>query len=679
MKSRRFSRPSRWKMRLGILAALILFLFSAFSAFPTAWNTASAFVEEKTPLSLGRLTESEFRLGLDLQGGTHLVYEADMSSIPQADREDALQGVKDVIERRVNAFGVAEPLVQTTVEDGHYRVIIELAGVLDVSQAIALIGETPILEFKEENPEPQLEPTETQKSIVESANAIEREKAEEVLARAQTGEDFAALVNEFSISYADKQDGGDTGWTTDSGLYAEVISTISADQTGQVLPSVFETENGLEVLKLTEVNPEAKAMELSHILVCFDEKEVCPEGSPDRLGATLQTEKILDGLTVENFAERAQEFSDDPGTAAVGGSLGTILPGETIAAFEEAATALAVGGISGVIETEYGFHIIYKQSETTEPAYRFQRIVMKLTQFEDLDSYQSGLWLNTELSGKQLQKAQVVFDQNTNEPMISIDFNDEGKALFAEITDRNVGKPLAIFLDGEIITAPTVQESITGGQATISGSFTIPEARLLAQRLNAGALPVAINLLSQQTVGPTLGQVSLNQSLVAGLIGFAFVALFMVVYYRLPGLLAVKALIIYVAINLMLWKFLGVTITLAGIAGFILSMGIAVDANVLIFARLKEELNSGRDLLSAIDEAARRAWTSIRDGNMTTLIATAILFSFSTSFIKGFALTLAIGVLLSMFSAVVLTRLFLKFVAGWKWVKPGWLFGVKTR
>jgi len=248
-----------------------------------------------------------------------------------------------------------------------------------------------------------------------------------------------------------------------------------------------------------------------------------------------------------------------------------------------------------------------------------------------------------------------------------------------ELSAFHESRRLAIFLDGEIITAPTVQESITGGQATISGSFTIPEARLLAQRLNAGALPVAINLLSQQTVGPTLGQVSLNQSLVAGLIGFAFVALFMVVYYRLPGLLAVKALIIYVAINLMLWKFLGVTITLAGIAGFILSMGIAVDANVLIFARLKEELNSGRDLLSAIDEAARRAWTSIRDGNMTTLIATAILFSFSTSFIKGFALTLAIGVLLSMFSAVVLTRLFLKFVAGWKWVKPGWLFGVKTR
>jgi preprotein translocase subunit SecD len=222
-----------------------------------------------------------------------------------------------------------------------------------------------------------------------------------------------------------------------------------------------------------------------------------------------------------------------------------------------------------------------------------------------------------------------------------------------------------------------VQEAIYGGTASITGNFTLQESKLLVQRLNAGALPVPVALLNQQTVGPTLGQTSLDLSIKAALVGFAAVVLFMIAYYRFAGLIAVIALCIYAALNLALYKWLGVTMTLSGIAGFVLSMGMAVDANVLIFERMKEELRSGRDLNTAIDEGFRRAWTSIRDGNFTTLIASAVLFFLSTSSIKGFAITLSIGVLLSMLTAMTVTRFLLKWVAGWKFLQKTWLYGVR--
>lgn len=533
---------------MSVIGAALLFIISASIAFPQ--------------FSLGLLPASAFRLGLDLQGGTHLVYEADMGAIADADKEEALSGVKDVIERRVNAFGVAEPVVQTTIEDGHYRVIIELAGVLDVSDAIALIGETPILEFKEQNPNPLTEPDETQQSIIDAGNATTKQKLEEALTKAKAGETFDSLATEYGAFVDDR-----TVPLTDT-QYAAPIDDATTLKEGSLLMSWYELDNAYVLLSIT---------------------------SQDDTAQTIT----------------------------------------------------------------------------------FHQLVFRKVTFQDLTSYQESFWLNTQLSGKDLKNSQVAFDQKTNQPYILLSFNDQGSKLFEDITGRNVGQPVAIFLDGQVISAPRVNEKIIGGQAQISGSFTLPEAKLLAQRLNAGALPVPLELLSQQTVGPTLGQASLDQSLFAGLIGLALVALFMLLYYRLPGLLSVLALLVYVAFNLMLWKALDVTITLAGIAGFILSMGIAVDANVLIFARLKEELGSGRDLPTAIEEAIRRAWTSIRDGNMTTLIATAILFSFSTSFIKGFALTLAIGVLTSMFSAIVITRAFLRLVAGWRFIKTGWLFGVK--
>ncbi|OGZ71723.1 MAG: protein-export membrane protein SecD [Candidatus Staskawiczbacteria bacterium RIFCSPLOWO2_01_FULL_33_9] len=294
----------------------------------------------------------------------------------------------------------------------------------------------------------------------------------------------------------------------------------------------------------------------------------------------------------------------------------------------------------------------------------------------------------TELTGKYLSKVNVVFDQTTYKPQIEIVFNSEGEKLFENITERNIQKPIAIFLDGASIIdtsgdnkideqdlyAPIVQDKISGGRAVITGDMSTQKANEIARRLNSGALPVKIgNPISQQTVGPTLGAVSLQKSLEAGIYGLLAVVVFMMLIYRLPGLLASIALVIYVAITLSLFKFIPVTLSLAGIGGFILSIGMAVDANILIFARMKEEIKQGRGLSFATQEGFKRAWPSIRDSNFNSLIVCAILFIFSTSFIKGFALTLSIGILVSMFSAIFITRILLMVFIGKRLEKFKWL------
>jgi protein-export membrane protein SecD len=266
----------------------------------------------------------------------------------------------------------------------------------------------------------------------------------------------------------------------------------------------------------------------------------------------------------------------------------------------------------------------------------------------------------TLLTGKYLEKATPTFDNTTSQPQVSLKFNGEGAELFEEITERNIGKPLAIYIDGLPISAPTVQSAISGGEAVITGSFTIEDVRELARNLNAGALPVPITLISQQTIGPTLGAVSLEKSLMAGIWGLLAVMIFMIIFYRVPGFLASLSLAIYIILVLALFKIIPVTLTLAGIGGFILSVGMAVDANILIFSRMREELKSGQSFSVAVEEGFRRAWPSIRDGNLTTLIVAVILFGFGTSFVKGFAFTLTIGILMSMFSAIIITKNFLR-------------------
>lgn len=268
-------------------------------------------------------------------------------------------------------------------------------------------------------------------------------------------------------------------------------------------------------------------------------------------------------------------------------------------------------------------------------------------------------FIQTNLTGRYITGAQLTFNSNTQAPQVSISFNDDGANIFEQMTAKNVGKPLAIFLDGSLIEMPTVQEKISGGQAVITGRFTVNEAKTLVERFNAGALPAPITLISQQTISATLGSDSLKKAIIAGIIGTLIVMAFMLAYYRMLGIFAAVALLLYVFLTLGVFKVIPITLSLAGLAGFILTIGMAVDANILIFERIKEELKKGLSRTTAIEEGFRRAWPSIRDSNTSTIITAIILYFFTSSFVQGFALTLLIGVLVSMFSAITTTRLLL--------------------
>ncbi|HUW71832.1 MAG TPA: protein translocase subunit SecD [Candidatus Humimicrobiaceae bacterium] len=408
-------------------------------------------------LKIPYLPERDFELGLDLQGGIHLLYEADLSAIAEEERIEAMAGLRDVIEKRVDLFGVREPIVQIQGE----RLIVELAGAIDPAEAIEEIGKTPFLEFKEERSE---------------------EETQTILSK-----------------------------------YEEL-----KDKTMEEILEVPDWQLALE-----------------------------------------------------------------------------------------------------------------------DPYFK-----------------------STPLTGRYLKKAEVGFDQTIYRSLVLLEFDSEGAKIFEELTEKNIGKILAIYIDNIPISQPVVQNKISGGKAQITGNFTAEEARALARNLNAGALSAPITLISHQSVGPTLGRISLDQSLKAGFLGFLVIILFMILFYRLPGVLASLALAIYVVLVLSIFKLIPVTLTLAGIGGFILSIGMAIDANILIFSRMREELRSGKNFSQSLEEGSNRAWPAIRDGNLTTLIVAAILFGFGTSFIKGFATTLSLGILISMFSAIIITKNFLRcFVA----------------
>lgn len=270
-------------------------------------------------------------------------------------------------------------------------------------------------------------------------------------------------------------------------------------------------------------------------------------------------------------------------------------------------------------------------------------------------------FIDTGLTGRYLKSSALEFaGKNTgalsNEPIVSIVFDEEGSKLFEKITSEHTGESLAIFLDGQIISSPRINEAISGGRAIISGGFTPEEARGLAQNLNFGALPVPIELASTQTIGGALGEKALASGVYAGVLGFLLIAGFMIVWYRLPGIIAVVALAIYIVLMLALFQLIPVVITAAGIAGLILSVGLAVDANVLIAERIKEEIIAGKSTQDAIAEGFSRAWLAIRDSNIAHIIAATVLFWFGTSLIKGFALVFGLGVIVSMLSAITISR-----------------------
>ena len=539
------------KTRFTFLFIIILTALTVMTIYPQLPDNfpGSSFFSKFTP-----------HLGLDLQGGAHLVYETDLSTIDTSDRTSSLNGARDVIEKRVNTFGVAEPVVQIS---GNNRIIIELAGVFDIQEAIAKIGETPLLEFKE--PGKQELSAEAEAEIIQN-NEEKKILAEGILARIKNGEDFSNLATEFSEDPGSKDNAGIIDFVGREMLAPEYASAI------------------------------------------FD---------------TLENGEITNEL----------------------------------------------------VETQYGYHIVKKLEERMGEDIREVKSQHILFMIQPLEG--QFIWQNTELSGQQLKVSNVLFDNTTGNVQIGLEFDAEGKDMFAEITARNIGQPVGIFLDEDLVTMPTVNEEIRDGSAVITGNFNLNEAKEISQRLNAGALPVPVNLISQQTVGATLGQISLSKSLFAGLIGLIILALFMIAYYRLPGLLAVLALSIYATVSLAIFELIPITLTLSGIAGFILSIGMAVDANVLIFERFKEEIRDGKILSIAIAEGFQRAWPSIRDSNVSSLITCFILYAFGASMVKGFALTLGIGILVSMFSAVVITRNFLRIITNPQMDKYLWLFGVK--
>lgn len=272
-------------------------------------------------------------------------------------------------------------------------------------------------------------------------------------------------------------------------------------------------------------------------------------------------------------------------------------------------------------------------------------------------------YTDTGLTGRYLQRAELVFGQGntglSNEPIVSITFNDEGAALFEKITTENVGEMLAIFLDGEVVSSPVINEPISGGQAVIHGDFTPEEGRELVRNLNFGALPVAIELVSTQTIGAALGERAIEAGIFSGTLGLAAIALFMIFWYRLPGLVAAISLTTYVLMMLAIFKLLPVTLTAAGLAGLVLSIGLAVDANILISERLKEELRAGKKPREAIETGFKQAWSSIRDGNLVNILSGIILYWFGDVFIEGFAFTLIIGTIVSLLSSLVISRTFL--------------------
>lgn len=452
-------------------------------------------------------------------------------------------------------------------------------------------------------------------------------------------------------------------------------------------------------------------MTASHILVQYEGAE---RADPSVTRTKEKAKELIDDIRRRltdgaDFNTIARTESDGPSKEQAG-SLGVIRPGMMVQPFESAAFALEKGGMSGVVETPFGYHIIradealatqgavvsYEIVRTTMDETAARELMGKIeageiTRMEEqivirgiFFSLEPTGWKDTELNGQRFRSATVTVDPVTNVPVVQIQFDEEGGKLFQELTKRNIGKSIAIFVGGELVSAPTVQGEISGGSAVITGSSTFEEAQTLARDLNTGAIPAPIYLSGQSTVEATLGATALEQSVFAAAVGFAVLCLFMIIVYRLFGVIASIALIIYTALiiaGMKLPVFLVtdqyVVLTLAGIAGIILSMGMAVDANVLAFERIKEELKKGKTYKTAVDTGFKKAWPSIRDGNISTLITSAILFTIGTSIIRGFAATLTIGIFISIFTSYVVSRWLCRLLVGSPLSERMDLFGVK--
>jgi len=542
-------------------------------------------------------------LGLDLQGGSHLVYQAQpvvdpntgLVKVPTA---DDMAGLVRLIEERVNASGLGEPNIQVLGDD---RLLVQLPGIQDLERAKKLIGETARLEFKHRKIN-IAEDLEASGVIVPgdvlavSAGPLPQELidlfnqtpapvpgVEQVPVEPREAEDFPPVVIvDFTPDGAQK--------------FAEVLDSIQFTQAqllGEVPPSSIELSieddqtPSSEVLRYTVIGPIVQQVGITNSFV-FPFPQGDSDTAPDGPINLATAEATMAGASTVSFVR-----------------------------------------LAGSVDEDFG------------------------------------------LSGDNLTRAYPTLHSGSDRPIINLEFDQGGTKLFGELTTEIAGSPndrIAIFLDDRELIAPVVTQAITSGTAIIQGNdFTIEETRDISLQLEGGRLPVPIELVQERDVDAILGADSLQKSVVAGMVGLALVFLFMILYYRVPGVVASVALMAYAILVLASFKLLGVTLTLSGVAAAILSIGMAVDANVLIFERMKDELRNGRTLSSAINLGFNRAWPAIRDSNVSTLITCGILFYFSnqlgTTIVQGFAVTLAIGVLISMFSAIFISRTILRVLA----------------
>ena len=618
--------------RILIIIAIIVALAGAILGFQKI--SLSEFERGgDTPLGLS--------LGLDLQGGGHLVYQANLTDPETGEAridpdtgkvfkvtEDQMESLKKAIERRVNSAGLGEPIIQILGSD---RLLVQLPGVTDLQRAKEIIGETAQLVFKRRELNVPREADEISTDDVLSVTV-------DFLPEPDLGEDEPAETETESEDEQTAETESEDEQTADT----ESEDAESGQTAAPDVPAEAEEPLDRPIAFLVEFT-DAGALEFQAIL--------------DRV-----TGKYIEAVTQLQIGERGY-----PSFIEV------LVDGSQQLRYQITPLAIAQ------METSTTYAFLVPEEVTTKeqpPLEVMKERVGDSAQIRFIE-LQGSVDEVTGLTGDDLSRAFPGQHTASGLPIVNLEFDDRGTRIFGELTQdiivkqQNTGTrdQIAIFLDGNELISPEVNAVITSGTAIIEGrqDFTIERVRNLALLLEAGRLPVPIKLIQERGVDAILGADSLAKSVVAGSIGLALVLVFMVLYYRLPGLVAAVALLIYVSIVLAIFKIVPVTLTLSGVAAVILSIGMAVDANILIFERMKEELRAGRTLLSSINFGFDRAWPAIRDGNVSTLITCAILFWFAdqlgASIVQGFAVSLAIGVGVSMFTAITVSRTLLRVVA----------------
>lgn len=660
-----------------------------------------------------KMKQYHITLGLDLAGGTELDYKIDLTdAIAQNNDDDPLndvnldaisESVRDALEARVNPAGVGEIVVKRSQVNEEEHVLIQMPPSSNVDQAKRDAEHDNRLEFFAEDPaleeDAKSKITQQQRTI----NISNWDRRAEELADGEK-----VILQKFEPRWADE--------IHDPNLKDKLLAAKS----GTILPELVETQTELEysidangqmqivsmpkpllaLVKVTSQRNEDREKTVPaeanarHILFAYPGATRAAEDVKyeDEATARAEAEKMLQRLQnegTENFGDLAKEFSTESAAQASGGDLGTFAPGQMVPAFDEAVFgAEGTGLVEEIVESEFGFHVIEilaLDPEHTEMSSE-PRVGYELLGW---DRSELG-WKETELGGAQMENAVVGYDE-LGQPIVNLLFNSEGGDMFADITEGVAARTcnggpcrLGIKVGGNWITTPTVRQKIIGTSAQISGNFTFESAKELADGLNLGAIDAPVKLAGQITIEPSMGAEQFSKSLKAGALGLIATMIFMMMTYRLAGVIAALALAIYTGLYIFILKtfpesFGGpVVVSLAGMAGIALSIGLAVDGNILIFERLQEELKNGRSLREAIEFGFKRAWTAIRDSNLTTLITCLILYNLGSAMIRGFAVTLIVGTLLSMFTAVTLSRNFLRLTLKFKALKNPALFGVSS-